>query len=156
MNPKDLSRGDPVLPMRPHPTQGPGSVLCDAQLSPLPLTLLLSEAWPLPGSHRASLGPLILQRPQRGESPVHSHPPSSGVGSKSLVYWSLCYRAGRGWFTINYYRKDSPLSVSGGSPHSSTHLLGSKCLPPEERRLSMPETGEKERNYLFKSYTDLE
>lgn len=34
MNPKDLSRGDPVLPMRPHPTQGPGSVLCDAQLSP--------------------------------------------------------------------------------------------------------------------------
>ena len=34
-------------------------------------------------------------------------------------------------------------------------LLGSPCLPPEEKRLSMPEIGEKERNYLFKSYTDL-
>ena len=33
--------------------------------------------------------------------------------------------------------------------------LGSLCPPPEERHLSMPETGEKERNYLFKSYTDL-
>ena len=41
-------------------------------------------------------------------------------------------------------------------PHTHTHLLGSKCPPPEERRLSMPETGEKERNCLFKSYTDLE
>ena len=41
-------------------------------------------------------------------------------------------------------------------PPTHTHLLGSKCPPPEERRLSMPETGEKERNYLFKSYTDLE
>ena len=47
---------------------------------------------------------------------------------------------------INYYRKDPPLSVSGGSPH--THLPGSKCLLPEERRLSMPETGEKEIIYL--------
>ena len=37
----------------------------------------------------------------------------------------------------------------------ATHLLGSKCPPPEERRLLTPETGEKERNYLFKSYTDL-
>ena len=36
------------------------------------------------------------------------------------------------------------------------HLLGSPCLLPEEKRLSMPETGEKERNYLFKSYTGLE
>ena len=35
-------------------------------------------------------------------------------------------------------------------------LLGSPCPPPEKRHLSMPETGEKERNYLFKSYTDLE
>ena len=42
-------------------------------------------------------------------------------------------------------QKGFPLSVSGGSlPHA--HLLGSKCPPPEERRLSMPETGEKERN----------
>ena len=41
---------------------------------------------------------------------------------------------------------------SGGPP---PHLLGSPCPLPEERHLSMPETGEKERNYLFKSYTDL-
>ena len=52
-------------------------------------------------------------------------------------------------------QKGFPLSVFGGSP-SHTHLLGSKCPPPEERHLSMPEIGEKERNYLFKSYTDLE
>ena len=50
-------------------------------------------------------------------------------------------------------QKGSPLSLSG-VPH--THLLGSKCPLPEGRCLSMPETGEKERNYLFKSYTDLE
>ena len=61
-----------------------------------------------------------------------------------------------GWVTINYYRKD-PLFLSTEVPlPPHTHLLGSKCLPPEERRLPMPETGEKERNYLFKSYTDLE
>ena len=34
--------------------------------------------------------------------------------------------------------------------------LGSLCPPPEERHLSMPEIGKRERNYLFKSYTDLE
>ena len=45
-----------------------------------------------------------------------------------------------------------PPFFSGGSPH----LLGLLFPPPEERRLSMPENGEKERNYLFKSYTDLE
>ena len=45
-------------------------------------------------------------------------------------------------------QKGFRLSVSGGSfPHA--HLLGLKCPPPEERRLSMPETGEKERNCLF-------
>ena len=33
---------------------------------------------------------------------------------------------------------------------------GSLCLLPEERHLSMQENGEKERNYLFTSYTDLE
>ena len=49
--------------------------------------------------------------------------------------------------------KDASFSLSGGSP---PHLLGLPCLPPEERRLSIPETGEKERNYLFRSYTDLE
>ena len=54
-------------------------------------------------------------------------------------------------------QKGFPLSVSGGSPPPRhAHLLGSKCPPPEETHLSMPETGEKERNYLFKSYTDLE
>ena len=52
----------------------------------------------------------------------------------------------------NYYQKDPPPFSPGVSPH----LLGSPCLPPEERHLSMPEIGEKERNYLFKSYTDLE
>ena len=80
------------------------------------------------------------------------------IGLKSLQTGPLfCVhvteQAGGG-FTINYYRMDSPLPISGGSP-PHTHLLGSKCPPPEERRLSMPETGEKERNYLFKSYTDL-
>ena len=66
-----------------------------------------------------------------------------------------CYRAGGWWFTINYYRKDSAfLSLEVPSPHA--HLLGSKCPPPEERSLSMPETGEKERNCLFESYTNLE
>ena len=41
------------------------------------------------------------------------------------------------------------------TPGVPPHLLGSLCRPPEERRLSIPEIGEKERNYyLFKSYTD--
>ena len=48
--------------------------------------------------------------------------------------------------------KGPPLSLWGSPPH----LLGSPCPPPEERHLSMPEIGEKERNYLFKSYTDLD
>ena len=52
---------------------------------------------------------------------------------------------------IYYYQKDPPFSL-GVHPH----LLGSLCQLPEERCLSMPEIGEKERNYLFKSYTDLE
>ena len=46
-----------------------------------------------------------------------------------------------------------PPFLSGGPP---ADLLGSSCLLLQERRLSVPETGEKERNYLFKSYTDLE
>ena len=70
-------------------------------------------------------------------------------------FLQLCYRTtraggGLGW-TIYYHQKDPPF-LSGGPPH----LLGLPCPPPEERLLSMPETGEKERNYLFKSYTDLE
>ena len=62
---------------------------------------------------------------------------------------------GQGVVHDKLLQKGFPLSVSGGSfPHA--HLLGSKCPSPEERRLSMPETGEKERNCLFKSYTNLE
>ena len=41
--------------------------------------------------------------------------------------------------------KDPPFSLGVPSP-----VLGSLCPPPKERRLSMPEIGEKERNnYLF-------
>ena len=46
-----------------------------------------------------------------------------------------------------------PLLFLWGFP---PHLLVSLCPPPEESRLSMPEISEKEKNYLFKSYTDLE
>ena len=53
--------------------------------------------------------------------------------------------------TIYYYGKDPPFSL-GVLPN----LLGLLCPPPEKRLLSMPEIGEKERNYLFKSYADLE
>ena len=47
---------------------------------------------------------------------------------------------GVGQYTIT----ERTLPFSLGVPHN---LLGSPCLPPEERRLSMPEIGEKERNY---------
>ena len=50
-----------------------------------------------------------------------------------------------------YYNGEDPPFFSRGLPP-----LGSLYPPPEERCLSMPEIGEKERNYLFKSYTDLE
>ena len=91
------------------------------------------------------------------------------VISAETIYWrkeesfqqmvleqlDICYRAGQGVVHDNLLQKGFPLSVSGRSfPHA--HLLGSKCPPPEERHLSMPETGEKEMNCLFKSYTDLE
>ena len=56
---------------------------------------------------------------------------------------------------INYYRKDPPFLSLEVPPHH-THVLGLKCPLPEERHLSIPETGEKERNYLLKSYTNLE
>ena len=63
----------------------------------------------------------------------------------------------QGWFLHDkLLQKGFPLSVSGGSFPPRLHLLGSQCPPPEEGRLSMPETGEKERNCLFESYTDLE
>ena len=71
------------------------------------------------------------------------------------VFVKLLQSRGGGVVHNNLLQKGFRLSVSGGSfPHA--HLLGSQCPPPEERRLSMPETGEKERNCLFKSYTNLE
>ena len=95
------------------------------------------------------------------------HKGVAGCGGRALwkfsliSFYFLCHirsnvtEQGRGWFMINYYRKDSPfLSLEVPPPH--THLLGSQCPLPEEKRLSMPETGEKERNCLFKSYTNLE
>ena len=68
----------------------------------------------------------------------------------------LLQSRGRGWFLRDKLLQNGfPLSVSGGSfPHA--HLPGSQCPPPEESSLSMPETGENERNCLFKSYTNLE
>ena len=67
---------------------------------------------------------------------------------------SGCYRTERRVVHDKLLQKGSPfLSLEVPPPHA--HLLGSQC-PPQEESLSMPETGEKERNYLFKSYTDLE
>ena len=40
--------------------------------------------------------------------------------------------------------KGPPLFLWG-----SSSILGSLCPPPEERRLSMPEIGKKERNYYL-------
>ena len=57
-------------------------------------------------------------------------------------------RQGEGVYNILLPK--GPPFLSGGPPH----LLGSLCPLPEERCLSMPEIGEKERNYLFKSYTE--
>ena len=72
-------------------------------------------------------------------------------------YWGsnlLLQSRGQGVVHDKLLQKGFPLSVSGGSfPHA--HLPGSQCPLPEERRLSMPKTGEKERNCLFKSYTNL-
>ena len=50
-------------------------------------------------------------------------------------------------------RKGSPLSLSGGPPHTLTRF----AMPATRGKMSLnAETGEKERNYLFKSYTVLE
>ena len=57
-----------------------------------------------------------------------------------------------GGFTYTITERMAPFSL--GVP--PLHLLGSHCPPPEERCLLMLETGEKERNYLFKKYTDLD
>ena len=68
--------------------------------------------------------------------------------------WKSCYRTYLGGAGGQYTLMErTPLSLSGGCP---PHLLGSPCLLPEEGCLSIAETDEKEINYLFKSYTDLE
>ena len=53
--------------------------------------------------------------------------------------------------TIYYYRNDPPF-FSGGPPPPTRFALPTA----RERCLSMPEIGEKKRNYLCKNYTDLE
>ena len=70
-----------------------------------------------------------------------------------LVHLTLLQnRTGRGWGLLNniLLPKGCPLFLQG--PPS----LSSLCPPPEERQLSILEIGEKERNYLFKNYADLE
>ena len=52
---------------------------------------------------------------------------------------------------IYYYQKGPPF-FSRGSPPPTRFTLPT----PEERHFSMLEIGGKERDYLFKSYTDLE
>ena len=60
-----------------------------------------------------------------------------------------------GGFPIYYYRKDPRFLSLGVPPH--THTPTRFAMPMARgKTFSMPETGEKERNYLFKSYTDLE
>ena len=46
---------------------------------------------------------------------------------------------------IDYYQMDPPLCFRGPSPHTRFALPAAR-----ERRLSKPEIGEKERDYLFK------
>ena len=63
----------------------------------------------------------------------------------------------QGWMVQDkLLQKGSPLSVSGGSFPPRPPARFEMPARGKERRLSMPETGEKERNCLFKSYTDLE
>ena len=53
-------------------------------------------------------------------------------------------------------QKGLPLSVSGGPP-THTHTLARFEMPTARGKTPLnAETGEKEWNYLFKSYTDLE
>ena len=92
---------------------------------------------------------LILEFPKSGE------PPNPGLTRAWSSLNKVCLLQSREGVVHKLSQKEFPLSVSGGYP-PHTHLLGSKCPPPEERCLSTPETGERERNYLFKSYTNLE
>ena len=68
------------------------------------------------------------------------------VGVRTM---SQCYRTPGGNDIL--LQKGPPLSL-WGSPHTPTRF----ALPTTRGKmsLSMPETGERERNYLFKSYTD--
>ena len=71
--------------------------------------------------------------------------PASGLAHR--------YVTGQTWQGVNnILLPKGPPFFFGGSPRPTRFTLP----VPEERRLSMPEIGEKERNYLFKSYTDLE
>ena len=69
------------------------------------------------------------------------------MGPPGLSYW---YRTDVGVVVNDMLLLKGPPLLLQGSPQPTRFSL------PEERRLSMPEIGEKERNYLFKSYTDLE
>ena len=65
---------------------------------------------------------------------------SPGIRVQAVLLQLLQNRHGAGeQYTIT---ERTPLSLWGSPPY----LLGSPCLPPEERHLSMPGTGEKERN----------
>ena len=74
------------------------------------------------------------------------------LDSEIRAHMPCCYR--KDWEKVNNILlwNGPPPFVLGVGPD----LLGLPSPSPEERHLSMPETGEKERNYLFKSYTDLE
>ena len=77
-------------------------------------------------------------------------------GSRMLcLSYTVIEQTGLGQCSQYTITERIPLSPSGG-PLPHTHLLDSQCPLPGERRLSMPQTGEKEINYLLKSYTDLE
>ena len=56
---------------------------------------------------------------------------------------------GEEWYTITEWTH--PCAPGVPQPHTRFALSAAR-----EGRLSMPEIDEKERNYLFKSYTDLE
>ena len=51
-----------------------------------------------------------------------------------------------GWMQMIYYCQMDPPLCSGGPPPCTRFTLPTA----RERRLSMPETGEKEKDYLFK------
>ena len=129
------------------------SLLCS--LFRFRFTFLGVMRWPTPsgGVQRNSqrLGELrSLPLPhQRGRSATGNY--------RSIWVAKTRYRQkGRGGVAVhNMLLRKGPPFLSLAVP-LHTHLLGSQCLPPKETCLSKPETGEKERNYLFKSYTDSE